>query len=162
MPQKRLASSCGQRIFTLPEAALQAGGCLFLYYYTALPLHHQMEGFFSKDLDVASEEAGFFLEVAFYDESDNTKGSIHHRLLQPRAAIPCFERALAIYKKAYGPGTLRRSHELEQTGLSLGPVRRPEAGAHLTGFLYKQPCKAVVLTHRATFIYNLSALQATS
>ncbi|MCG8340814.1 MAG: tetratricopeptide repeat protein, partial [Cytophagales bacterium] len=32
--------------FTLPPAALQAGGSLFKYYYTALPLHSKIEEFF--------------------------------------------------------------------------------------------------------------------
>ena len=37
-----------KQMFLLPEAALQAGGSLFKYYYTALPLHRKMEAFFKE------------------------------------------------------------------------------------------------------------------
>jgi len=37
-----------QAAFTLPASSLQAGGSLFKYYYTAIPLHSNMKKFFRK------------------------------------------------------------------------------------------------------------------
>ena len=34
-----------QKAFTLPATSLQAGGSLFKYYYTAIPLHGKMKEF---------------------------------------------------------------------------------------------------------------------
>ena len=121
-----------QAAFTLPASSLQAGGSLFKYYYTAIPLHSTMKEFFRKwdkafleqlDLEpelIASlasrgladklssswrnrEEETFFQTAPFYDSSAETRIGIHQRLLQHKKVKDSYEEALAIQEQRYGP-----------------------------------------------------------
>ena len=111
---KRQSVSTTSEIFTLPEEALQEGGSLFKYYYTALPLHQRMEEFFAVlhlrpqvRQNLALERTGvfdqagkflpsqahkYFASEPFYDDSCAVKVSVYHRLLQYEAAQACAER----------------------------------------------------------------------
>ena len=111
---KRESASTTSEIFTLPEEALQEGGSLFKYYYTALPLHQRMEEFFAVlqlrpqvRQNLALERTGVFDQAgkflpsqahkyfafeSFYDDSCAVKVSVYHRLLQYEAAQTCAER----------------------------------------------------------------------
>ena len=127
--QEEDARQAVQAAFTLPASSLQAGGTLFKYYYTVLPLHRKMKKFFktpdsrSKALawmaanprqayELApwleserelfpSQEGTFFQEEIFYDSSAETKGAIYRRLLQNKKAKDCYEEALPIDEQVY-------------------------------------------------------------
>ena len=98
----------------LPLAALQEDGSLFRYYYTALPLHQQMEEFFemlnlrqevrkNAVLDsrlqevlfsiegkyAAPQEGAYFQSEPFYDDSCAVKVGVYNRLLEYEAAKKC-------------------------------------------------------------------------
>ena len=108
------------KVFSLPPGALQAGGSLFRYYYTALPLHRKMEAFFEarEGKFSPSKEAGFFQGEAFYDASDHVKGNIYLRLLQYEEAKACYEWALAMAEQAYGPEHPEVASILNNLGLA--------------------------------------------
>ena len=72
-----------QKAFTLPASSLQAGGSLFKYYYTALPLHGKMKEFF----EAANQEGPFFQVEPFYDSSAETRAAIHQRMLQHKERL---------------------------------------------------------------------------
>ena len=98
----------------LPPAALQEEGSLFRYYYTALPLHQQMEEFFEmlnlrqevrKNAVVderlqevlfsiegkyaAPQEDTYFQSEPFYDDSCAVKVGVYNRLLEYEPAKKC-------------------------------------------------------------------------
>jgi tetratricopeptide (TPR) repeat protein len=111
--------------FSLPPVALQEGGSLFQYYYTAIPLHKKMEEFFTLKEIIEDEspmpnrvmdkilglkkgdasfdnEASFFQKESFYDEDDGIKGRIFGRLMQHEEVLRCYKEAVKKHKKAHG------------------------------------------------------------
>ena len=109
----------------LPEAALKEDGSLFRYYYTALPLHQQMEEFFellhlrqqmrgkpvlervleevfgAKGKYAAPQEGAYFQAELFYDTSCAVKVSVYNRLQQYEAAKECAAKHHEEVKKRY-------------------------------------------------------------
>ena len=107
------SSQAMHELLMLPPASLQEDGSLFRYYYTALPLHEQMEEFFellhlrqqmrgkpvldrvleemfgAKGKYAAPQEGTYFQSEPFYDTSCAVKVSIYHRLQQYEAAKEC-------------------------------------------------------------------------
>ena len=130
--QEKEARKAVQAAFTLPASSLQAGGSLFKYYYTAIPLHSKMQEFFRKwgkellaqwglepeliasleSLGLTdklssswrdSEGASFFQAEPFYDSHTETKAVIHQRMLQHTERKNCYEEVLATWEQRYGP-----------------------------------------------------------
>ncbi len=99
------SQEAAQQFFVLPQEALQEGGSLFKYYYTALPLHERMEAFFKgrKGDFSLSQEENFFQEEFFYNDSDGVRGNIHQRVMQHAAAKTCYKKVLERYRALY-PG----------------------------------------------------------
>ncbi len=100
-----MSQEAAQQFFVLSKEALQEGGSLFQYYYTALPLHEKMEAFFKGregDLSPVQEE-NFFQEESFYNDSYRVRGHIHQRVMQHAAAKRCYKKALEIRQALY-PG----------------------------------------------------------
>ncbi len=93
--------------FALDVAALEVGGSLFKYYYTALPLHQRMKDFFNKvksHEQLLEEQAAvsFFQSEAFYNDDDWIKGMICTRLMQYKEGIRCYEKAIERDRAVYG------------------------------------------------------------
>ena len=135
-----------QAAFTLPESSLQAGGSLFKYYYTAIPLHSKMEEFFkalglrpqllawmasnpgqadeltpwfgSEGKFSPSQERIFFQEEPFYDSSADARANIHQRMLQHKEVKDCYEELLATREQRYGPNHPYIAHALNNLGLA--------------------------------------------
>ena len=130
--EEKEARKAVQAAFILPESSLQAGGSLFKYYYTAIPLHRRMKALFRvwdkafleqfdlepkliaslEPLGLAdkhssswrdSKEETFFQVEPFYDSSAETRAAIHQRMLQHKETKDCYEEALAIQEQHYGP-----------------------------------------------------------
>jgi tetratricopeptide (TPR) repeat protein len=106
--------------FSLTPVALQEGGSLFQYYYTAIPLHKKMEEFFTlkaleeflkpKQLekffklkgDALSDE-NFFREESFCAAGEEFyKGLIFHRLMQHKKALDCYKEAIKEHTENHG------------------------------------------------------------
>ena len=120
-------------LFALPKEALQENGSLFKYYYTALALHSEMNGFFKmlhlrsqiqsdRDLQrtlsvfcpggkyTAGKEKGYFSSFGFYDTSCAAKITIYNRLLHYEQAAKCAEDHLKKVKAGYNKKKLARTH----------------------------------------------------
>jgi HEAT repeat protein len=102
-----LSQEAVKQAFSLSPAALQEGGSLFKYYYTALPLHEQMAKFFKlKEGDSASDkEVNCFHKEIFYDDNDEVKEMIFMRIMKYQEAIYCYESAIEKHQERYGDGT---------------------------------------------------------
>ncbi len=100
-----MSQEAAQQFFVLSKEALEEGGSLFKYYYTALPLHKKMEEFFKeREGDVSPiQEENFFQEESFYNDSDGVRGYIHRRVMQHAAAKTCYKKALEMRQALY-PG----------------------------------------------------------
>ena len=120
-------------LFALPAEALQEYGSLFKYYYTALALHSEMNGFFKilhlrsqiqSDRDLhrmlsgfspggkyaAGQEKAYFSSFGFYDTSCAAKLAIYNRLLRYEEAAKCAEAHLEAVKQGYDQKKLARAH----------------------------------------------------
>ena len=120
-------------LFALPKEALQEEGSLFKYYYTALALHREMNGFFKvlhlrsqiqSDPELchsftdfstggkytAGKEKEHFHSSGFYDTSCAAKIAIYHRLLHYEQAAKCAENHLKKVKAGYNKKKLARTH----------------------------------------------------
>ena len=120
-------------LFALPKEALQEDGSLFKYYYTALALHSEMNGFFKvlhlrsqlqSDRELhrmfsgfspggkytAGKEKGYFSSFGFYDTSCASKIAIYNRLLHYEQAAKCAEGHLEKVKAGYNQKKLARTH----------------------------------------------------
>ena len=120
-------------LFALPKEALQEDGSLFKYYYTALALHREMNGFFKvlhlrsqiqSDPELchsftdfstggkytAGKEKEHFHSSGFYDTSCAAKLAIYHRLLHYKQAAKCAEEHLEKVKAGYNKKKLARTH----------------------------------------------------
>ena len=120
-------------LFALPKEALQEDGSLFKYYYTALALHSEMNGFFKvlhlrsqihSDRHLhrmlsgfspggkytAGQEKAYFCSSGFYDTSCAAKIAIYHRLLHYEQAAKCAENHLKKVKAGYNKKKLARTH----------------------------------------------------
>ena len=120
-------------LFALPKEALQENGSLFKYYYTALALHSEMNGFFKvlhlrsqiqSDRDLhrmlsvfcpggkytAGQEKAYFHSSGFYDTSCAVKIVIYNRLLDYEQAAKCAEAHLEEVKQGYDQKKLARAH----------------------------------------------------
>ena len=120
-------------LFALPKEALQEEGSLFKYYYTALALHSEMNGFFKvlhlrsqiqSDPELchsftdfstggkytAGKEKEHFHSSGFYDTSCAAKIAIYHRLLHYEQAAKCAENHLKKVKAGYNKKKLARTH----------------------------------------------------
>ena len=120
-------------LFALPEEALQENGSLFKYYYTALALHSEMNGFFKmlhlrsqiqSDRDLhrmlsvfcpggkytPGQEKTHFCSSGFYDTSCAAKIAIYNRLLRYEEAVKCAEAHLEAVKQGYDQKKLARAH----------------------------------------------------
>ena len=119
------SSQATHELLLLPPAALQEDGSLFRYYYTALPLHQQMEEFFellhlrqqmrgkpvlervleevfgAQGKYAAPQEGAYFQAEPFYDTSCAVKVSIYNRLQQYEAAKECAATHHEEVKKRY-------------------------------------------------------------
>ena len=110
--QEEEVSKTTRSVFSLPASSLQAGGSLFKYYYTALPLHRKMKelakiaaspGQAGKLVTWFRSKGAFFQAEPFYDNSAETRAGIHQRLLQYKEVKDCCEEALVIDEQNYGP-----------------------------------------------------------
>ncbi|MEM7382815.1 MAG: tetratricopeptide repeat protein [Bacteroidota bacterium] len=107
-----------RKAFTLPPSSLQAGGSLFKYYYTALPLHSKMQEFF----ETAKQQKVFFQAEPFYDDSDWNKGTIYHRLLQYKKSLEYQKRALEMFEVIYKGNHPNVATLLNNVGLTYGTL----------------------------------------
>ena len=119
-------------LFALPKEALQENGSLFKYYYTALALHREMNGFFKmlhlrsqiqSDCDLhrmlsgfspggqyaACQEKAYFCSFGFYETSSAAKLAIYNRLLDYEQAAKCAEAHLEAVKQGYDQKKLARA-----------------------------------------------------
>ena len=118
-------SQAAHELLMLPPAALKEDGSLFKYYYTALPLHQQMEEFFellhlrqqmrgkpvlervleevfgAKGKYAAPQEGAYFQTEPFYDISCAVKVSVYNRLQQYEAAKDCAAKHHEEVKQRY-------------------------------------------------------------
>ena len=134
------SSQAAHELLMLPSVALQEDGSLFRYYYTALPLHQQMEEFFEmlnlrqevrrntvldKHLQevlfsvegkyAAPQEGAYFQSEPFYDDSCAVKVSVYNRLQQYEAAKQCASEHHKAVQERYFYNTkklARSSHNL--------------------------------------------------
>ena len=143
------SSQAAHKLLMLPPAALQEDGSLFRYYYTALPLHQQMEEFFellhlrqqmrgkpvldraleaifgTKGKYAAPQEGAYFRSDPFYDTSCAVKVSAYHRLQQYEAAKDCAAKHHEEVKKRYffnHAKLARYHHNLGVTYCHLGSI----------------------------------------
>ena len=122
---------------TLPESSLQAGGSLFKYYYTAIPLYGEMKRFFEEP----SQEGSFFQQAPFYDSSAETRAAIHQRMLQHKETKDSYEEALAIEEQRYGPNhpsVARTVHKLGIAWGALGDARQAVSFLERALAIYEQ------------------------
>ena len=137
--------------FALPASSLQAGGSLFKYYYTALPLHRKLKEFFRvwdkeffeqlglgpeligfwKSLELPDklssswrdrEEIPFFQAEPFYDDSDWNKGRIYHRLLQYKKSLEHEQRALEMIEATHKGNHPHVAASLDNVGSAYGAL----------------------------------------
>jgi hypothetical protein len=127
------AEQTASELFALPKEALQENGSLFKYYYTALALHREMNGFFKvlhlrsqiqpdRDLHrmlsvfspggkyAAGQEKAYFCSFGFCDTSCAAKIAIYNRLLHYEQAAKCAEDHLEEVKRGYNHKKIARYH----------------------------------------------------
>lgn len=118
------AQQVASEFFTLPPEALQVGGSLFRYYYTAIPLYSRMQLFFTESMH--DKEADLFGTASFYSDSDHAKAYVHRRLNQLPEAAECFKAALTSVEQIrspYDPFYAQTLIDLGTSYLDLGDTR---------------------------------------
>ena len=138
--QEAKVRQAAQTAFTLPASSLQAGGSLFKYYYTAMPLHGKMKEYF----EAASQERSFFQEAPFYDSSAETRAAIYQRLLQHQEEKNCYEEALTTKEQRYGPNhpdIASTLHNLGNVWSDLGDARKALSNYERALGIREEVCK---------------------
>ncbi len=125
-----MSQEAAQQFFVLSQEALQEGGSLFQYYYTALPLHKKMEAFFKgREGDFPPiQEENFFQEESFYDDSYSVRGDIHRRVMQHAAAKRCYKKVLEMRQALYPFNHPDVADSLNNVGLAYDTLGEAKKG----------------------------------
>ena len=90
-------------------------------------LAYHLATLFGKKGEVSPiNEADFFQAEAFYDDSDETRGNIHRRLLQHEEMKACYERALTMVEAHYEGNHPDVAASLNNVGLAYHALGKPQ------------------------------------